>query len=81
MTELCPRCGRVILGGDKRRKYCSAECAKLTRLHQQARRTQATRTASRAEWARQEAEKIGEMYRERGVDCLANYVFLNYKRK
>lgn len=81
MNKVCELCGRLISSTDKRQRYCSPECADRARLNRESRKRRETRTADRKDWARHEAERLGEMYREGGVDCIANYVYNNYKRR
>lgn len=81
MSELCGICGRKLLGKDARRKYCSKECAQEATLSRERNRKRACRTANKREWALKEALELKKLSDGCGVDCLATYVYNNYKRR
>lgn len=81
MNRLCLICGRVILSDDKRKRYCSDACANRGRLNRESKKRRETRTADRKDWAMMEAVQLKELANSCGIDCLANYVYNNYKRK
>lgn len=81
MNRLCLICGRVILSDDKRKRYCSDACANRGRLNRESKKRRETRTADRKLWALHEAQYLNAMVHECGVDCIADYVYNNYKRR
>lgn len=81
MIKTCAWCHNHFDTYDKRRKYCSSQCALQARRHSNSQRMSATRTQDKVEWARHEAEKLLGMANECGVGCVTDYVYNNYKER
>lgn len=81
MNKTCPICGKQFETHDKRKKYCSIECARRARSSQNYTWNKNDRDAKRMEWAKNEARDILRMASTLTVDQLAYYIYNNYEKK
>lgn len=78
MIKTCPICEKHFETHDKRKKYCSIQCARRAKINNNSERNKDYREEKRWDWAYSEAEKI---QRIRGIDELAGHVYNSYSKK
>lgn len=84
MCRRCLICGEQITTRDKRRRYCSDECARRAKISQNNEYNKRNRDKKRIKWAYNEAEKISNIAFIMGsnyMDELADYIYNNYKQR
>lgn len=84
MNSVCSICGREFETHDKRKRYCSRECARQAKLNQNNNWNKVEREEKRIEWAYQEADKLSEIVITTGgsyMDMLADYIYNNYNKR
>lgn len=81
MIKVCPVCGKEFETHDKRKKYCSRECARRAKFNQHNNWNKGKREEERMEWAKNEARDILRMASTLTVDQLAYYIYNNYNKR
>lgn len=81
MNSVCSICGREFETHDKRKKYCSRECARQAKLNQNNNWNKVEREEKRINWAKDEARYLNHLAYETGVDELADYIYNNYNKR
>ena len=80
MIKICPGCNKQFGTHDKRKKYCSVDCAKRGKCKRNSVWNKGDREYMRKVWARQEAYYLNALAHECGVDTIADYIYNNYQR-
>lgn len=84
MIKICPICGEQFETHDRRKKYCSTECARHAKISQNNNWNKGEREEKRLKWVHEEAYKIYELALEEnayGMDDLVDYIYNNYNKR
>lgn len=81
MSKTCPICGKQFDSEDRRKRYCSLECAERARLNGCNVRAKSLRDDHRREWAKREAYQLQQMAQRYDLEFLADYVYNSYTAK